>query len=47
MRLSSLAAAVALAAVIMSARGPLEAQGVRRGANYFPNLPVVTQMGKR
>jgi len=46
MRLSSLAAAVALAAVIMSARGPLEAQGVRRGANYFPNLPVVTQDGK-
>jgi cytochrome oxidase Cu insertion factor (SCO1/SenC/PrrC family)/mono/diheme cytochrome c family protein len=46
MRLSSLAAAVALATVIMSARGPLEAQGVRRGANYFPNLPVVTQDGK-
>jgi len=46
MRLTSLAAAVALAAVIMSARGPLEAQGVRRGANYFPNLPVVTQDGK-
>src|SRR5215470_17807235 len=46
MRLSSLAAAVALAAVIMSTRGPLEAQGVHRGANYFTNLPVVTQDGK-
>ena len=46
MRLTSLAAAVALAAVIISARGPLEAQGARWGANYFPNLPVVTQDGK-
>src|SRR6266849_5593289 len=46
MRRSPLTAVVALAAVIISARGPLEAQGVRRGANYFPNLPVVTQDGK-
>jgi protein SCO1/2 len=46
MRLSSLAAVLALAVAIISARGPLEAQGVRRGANYFPNLPVVTQDGK-
>jgi len=46
MRLSSLAAVVAFAAVIISARGPLEAQGARWGANYFPNLPVVTQDGK-
>jgi protein SCO1 len=46
MRLSSLTAVVALAVAIISARGPLEAQGVRRGANYFPNLPVVTQDGK-
>jgi protein SCO1/2 len=37
---------VAFAAVIISARGPLEAQGYHRGANYFPNLPVVTQDGK-
>ena len=46
MRLSSLTAVVALATAIISAPGPLEAQGVRRGANYFPNLPVVTQDGK-
>jgi cytochrome oxidase Cu insertion factor (SCO1/SenC/PrrC family)/mono/diheme cytochrome c family protein len=46
MRLSPLAAVVALAAVILSESSPLEAQGVRRGANYFPNLPVVTQEGK-
>ena len=46
MRLSSLTAVVVLAVAIISARGPLEAQGVRRGANYFPNLPVVTQDGK-
>src|SRR5215469_15302682 len=46
MRLSLLTGIVALAAVIISVRGPLEAQGVRRGANYFPNLPVVTQDGK-
>jgi cytochrome oxidase Cu insertion factor (SCO1/SenC/PrrC family) len=46
MRLVSLTAVAALAAVIMSAPGPIEAQGVRRGENYFPNLPVVTQDGK-
>ncbi len=46
MRLSPLAAVVALAAVILSESSQLEAQGVRRGANYFPNLPVVTQEGK-
>src|SRR5262252_7405824 len=46
MRQSLFAGVMALAAVIISARGPLEAQGVRRGANYFPNLPVVTQDGK-
>jgi protein SCO1/2 len=46
MRLSSLTAVVALATAIISALGPLEAQGVRWGANYFPNLPVVTQDGK-
>src|SRR5215475_10866390 len=40
------AGVIALAAVIISATGPVEAQGVRRGANYFPNLPVVTQDGK-
>jgi len=37
---------VAFAAVIISARNPLEAQSYHRGANYFPNLPVVTQDGK-
>src|SRR5215470_16849696 len=46
MRRSPLTAVMALAAVIILAGGPLEAQGVRRGANYFPNLPVVTQDGK-
>src|SRR5215467_15602236 len=40
------AGVIALAAVIISATGSVEAQGVRRGANYFPNLPVVTQDGK-
>src|SRR6266481_2491889 len=46
MRRSPLTAIVALAAVIISARGPLEAQTGHRGADYFPNLPVVTQDGK-
>jgi protein SCO1 len=46
MRRSSLTAIVAFAAVIMSAQGPLEAQTGRRGADYFPNLPVITQDGK-
>jgi protein SCO1/2 len=44
--LTALTAIVALAAVIISAPNSLEAQGVRRGANYFPNVPVVTQDGK-
>src|SRR5215470_17481312 len=46
MRQILFAGVIALAAVIVSATGPVEAQGVRRGANYFPNLPVVTQDGK-
>src|SRR5215468_2803036 len=46
MRQILFAGVIALAAVIISATGPVEAQGVRRGANYFPNLPVVTQDGK-
>jgi len=36
----------ALAAAIVSAPGTLEAQSNRWGADYFPNLPVVTQDGK-
>lgn len=44
--LTALTAIVALAAAIISASSPLEAQGVHRGANYFTNLPVVTQDGK-
>jgi protein SCO1/2 len=36
----------AFAVVIISARCPLEAQTYHRGADYFPNLPVVTQDGK-
>ena len=46
MRQKLLTIIVAFAAVIISARDPLEAQGYHRGANYFPNLPVVTQDGK-
>jgi protein SCO1/2 len=46
MRLNWLTVIVVLAAVTISAPSPLEAQGVRRGANYFTNLPVVTQDGK-
>jgi protein SCO1 len=46
MRRSLLTAIVALAAVTISVPRPLEAQGVHRGANYFTNLPVVTQDGK-
>lgn len=46
MRRSLLTAIVALAAVIISMPSPLEAHGVYRGANYFTNLPVVTQDGK-
>jgi len=41
-----LAAVVALAAVIISVPSPLEAQGAHQGANYFTNLPVVTEDGK-
>jgi protein SCO1 len=44
MRRSLSTAMVALAAMIISARDPLEA--ARWGANYFPNLPVITQDGK-
>jgi cytochrome oxidase Cu insertion factor (SCO1/SenC/PrrC family)/cytochrome c2 len=46
MRQRLLTVIMALAAVIISARDPLEAQGYHRGANYFPNLPVITQDGK-
>lgn len=46
MRPSLLTAVVALAAVITSTPSPPEAQGVHRGADYFTNLPVVTQDGK-
>ena len=35
-----------LAAAAIAATGTLHAQDGRRGANYFPNLPVVTQDGK-
>jgi protein SCO1 len=46
MRQRLLTVIVAFAALIISARGPLQAQTYHRGANYFPNLPVVTQDGK-
>src|SRR5215470_14972522 len=46
MRQTFLAAIAMLAASIVAAPSPLNAQGVRRGADYFPNLPVVTQDGK-
>jgi protein SCO1 len=46
MRRRLLTVIVAFAAVIISARGPLEAENYQRGADYFPNLPVVTQDGK-
>jgi len=46
MRRRRLTVIVAFAAVIVSARGPLEAESYQRGADYFPNLPVVTQDGK-
>jgi protein SCO1 len=46
MRRRLLTVIVAFAAVIVSARGPLEAENYQRGADYFPNLPVVTQDGK-
>ena len=46
MRRIVLTAIAVVAAVTISARDPLQAQTDRRGANYFPNLPVVTQDGK-
>ena len=46
MRRRLLTVVAAFAAVIMLARSPLEAQSYQRGADYFPNLPVVTQDGK-
>jgi cytochrome oxidase Cu insertion factor (SCO1/SenC/PrrC family) len=35
-----------LGAAAIAATGTLHAQDGRRGANYFPNVPVVTQDGK-
>ncbi len=46
MRASLTAGIAALAVATMSAQGRLEAQSNRWGAEYFPNLPVVTQDGK-
>jgi len=46
MRQTFLAAIAMLAASIVAAPSPLNAQSQRRGADYFPNLPVVTQDGK-
>src|SRR5215471_21361349 len=46
MRRPLLAGIAASAAVIMAAPGAAEGQGNRFGANYFPNLPVITQDGK-
>jgi protein SCO1 len=46
MRRGLFAGIVALAAMTVAAAGSVEAQGNRRGENYFPNLPVVTQDGK-
>ena len=46
MRRSLFAGIVALAAMTVAAPGTAAAQGNRRGENYFPNLPVVTQDGK-
>src|SRR6516225_3081044 len=46
MRISMWTVMVALAGTAMLAVSPLQGQGVRRGANYFPDLPVVTQDGK-
>lgn len=42
----ALIAASIVVALIVPAPGTLEAQGGRRGKDYFPNLPVVTQDGK-
>src|SRR5260370_32839566 len=46
MRRSLFAGIVAIAALTVAAPDTLAAQGNRRGENYFPNLPVVTQDGK-
>src|SRR6267378_583028 len=46
MRRSLTAGIAALAAATVSAPGTLHAQSNRWGADYFPNLPVVTQDGK-
>ena len=46
MRQTLLAAIAVLAAAIASTPRAAEAQNQRRGADYFPNLPVVTQDGK-
>src|SRR5229473_6866318 len=46
MRRSLFAGVVTLAAMTVAAPDMLAAQGNRRGENYFPNLPVVTQDGK-
>src|SRR5467141_1266567 len=46
MRRSLFAGVVTLAALTVAAPGTVAAQGNRRGENYFPNLPVVTQDGK-
>src|SRR5215813_14523472 len=46
MRRSLFAGVVTLVALTVAAPDMLAAQGNRRGENYFPNLPVVTQDGK-
>jgi len=46
MRQTFLAAIALLAAASVVAPSSLNAQSQRRGADYFPNLPVVTQDGK-
>lgn len=46
MRRSLFAGIAALAALTIAASATLEAQSNRWGADYFPNLPVVTQDGK-
>src|SRR5712691_380073 len=46
MRRSLFAGVVTLAALTAAAPDTVAAQGNRRGENYFPNLPVVTQDGK-
>jgi len=46
MRRSLLAGIAALSAAIVGLHGSLHAQTNRWGADYFPNLPVITQDGK-